>query len=46
MRPRRACEEMHRFDPSIGSSSIGLDQSKGPPIAINLDHYNSVDGLL
>ena len=46
MRPRRACEEMRRFDPSVGSSSVGLDSSEGPSIAINLDHYNSVDERL
>ena len=46
MRPRRTCEEMCHFDPSIGSSSCGLDQSEGPPIVINLDRYNTVDGRL
>ena len=43
MRPRRACEEVRRFDPSVGSSSSGQNQLEGPPIAINLDRYNLVD---
>ena len=34
MHLRRACEEVHHFDPSVGSSSGGLDQSEGPPIVI------------
>ena len=46
MHPRRACEEMRHFDPSVGSSSSGHDQSEGSPIASNLDRYNSVDGRL
>ena len=46
MRPRHACEEMRRFDPSVGSSLGGLDQSEGPLITLNLDRYNSVDGRL
>ena len=29
---------------SVGSSSDGLDDPMSPPIAINLDRYNSVDG--
>ena len=37
-------EEVCRFNLSIGSSSGGHDQSKGPPIASNLERYNSVDG--
>ena len=28
----------------VGSSSDGLDDRMSPPIAINLDRYNSVDG--
>ena len=28
----------------VGSSSDGLDDLMSPPIAINLDRYNSVDG--
>ena len=46
MRPRHSCEEVCHFDPSVGSSSSDLDQSEGPPIVINLNHYNSVDGWL
>ena len=46
MHLRRACEETHRFNPSVGSSSGGLHQLEGPPIAINLDRHNSVDGQL
>ena len=42
---RRACEEMCRFDSSVGSSSGGRDQSEGSPITINRDSYNS-DGRL
>ena len=44
MRPRRSCEEKRRFNPSVGSSSSGLDNSMSLPIVINLDRYNSVDG--
>ena len=44
MCPRRSCEEKRHFDPSVGCLSGGLDNSMSPPIAINLDHYNSVDG--
>ena len=44
MRPCCMFEEMCRFDPSVGSSSGGLDQLEGPPIAINCDRYNSSDG--
>ena len=46
MHPSRACEETRHFDPSVGSSSGGLDQSEGPRIAINHDRYNLVDGRL
>ena len=28
MRPRRTCEEMRRFDPSVGSSLGNRDQSE------------------
>ena len=28
----------------VGSSSDGFDDSMSPPIAINLNRYNSVDG--
>ena len=28
----------------VGSSSDGLEDSMSPPIAINLDRYNLVDG--
>ena len=44
MHPRRACEEMRRFDLFVGSSSGGCDQLEGPPIAINRDRYNSSYG--
>ena len=30
----------------VGSSLDGLDDSMSPPIVINLDRYNSVDGRL
>ena len=46
MRPCRACEEMHHFNPSVRSSSSDHDQSDGPPIASNLNCYNSIDGGL
>ena len=46
MCPRRMCEEVRRFIASAGSSSDGRDQSEGPPIAINRDRYNSLDGRL
>ena len=39
-------EEEHYFDPFVGSSSGGLDKLMSPPIAINLNRYNSVDGRL
>ena len=44
MRPCRACEEKRRFIAFVGSSSDNRDQSEGPWIAINCDHYNSLDG--
>ena len=44
MRPRLACEEMRRFDPSVGSPSNNYDTSRSPLITINLDRYNSLDG--
>ena len=42
MRPRRACEEKHRLIAFVGSSSDGLEDLMIPPIAINLDRYNSL----
>ena len=41
----RVKEKCH-FDPSIGSSLGGCDQSEGPPIVITHDRYNSLDGRL
>ena len=43
MRPRLACEEMCRFIASVGSPSDDHDKSRGSPIAINRDRYNSSD---
>ena len=46
MCPHRACEKVRRFIAFVGFSLGGRDQSEGPPIASNLDRYNSVDGRL
>ena len=35
-------EEAHRLIPCVGSLSGGLDRSKGPSVAMNLDCYNSL----
>ena len=43
MRPRLVCEELHRFITSVGSQSDDCDKSRGSPIAINRDCYNSSD---
>ena len=39
-------EENRRFIASVGSPSNDRDKSRGPPIAINHDRYNSLDGTL
>ena len=35
-------EDTRRFIACVGSSSGGLGRSKGPSVAMNLDHYNSL----
>ena len=44
--PRRASEEKHHFIAFVGSLSDDRDQLEGPPIMINPDLYNSLDGQL
>ena len=44
MHPRHAKKRWRRFDSSVGSSSDDRDESRGPSITINRDHYNSLDG--
>ena len=46
MRPRRACEDMRRFESSVRSLFDDCFKSRSPPIAINRDRYNSLDGQL
>ena len=43
MRPHLVYEEIRRFIPSVGSQSHDRDKSRGSPIAINRDCYNSSD---
>ena len=41
MSPRIVCEEVRRLITSTGSSSCGHDMSRIPPIASDINHYNS-----
>ena len=43
--PGSTFDEKRHFVSSVGSSSDDCDKSEGPPIVINHDRYNFLDGL-